>query len=45
MSHEKWAGANQYARWFLGDKGLGIQQEMSVWVSSPKYEKWGSWEK
>ena len=30
------AGANQPVHWFLGGKGLGIQQGMSVWVGSPK---------
>ena len=30
------AGANQPAHWFLGGKGLGIQQGMSVWVGLPK---------
>jgi hypothetical protein len=29
-------GMNQPVHWFLGGKGLGIQQEMSVWVGSPK---------
>ena len=31
-----WAGANQPVHWFLGDKGVGIQQGTSVWVDSPK---------
>ena len=30
------AGANQPVHWFLGGKGLGIQQGTSVWVGSPK---------
>ena len=30
------AEANQPVHWFLGGKGLGIQQETSVWVASPK---------
>ena len=30
------AGANQHVHWFLGGKGLGIQQGTSVWVGSPK---------
>ena len=30
------AGANQRVHWFIGGKGLGIQQGMSVWVGSPK---------
>ena len=30
------AGANQPVHWCLGGKGLGIQQETSVWVGSPK---------
>ena len=30
------AGANQFVQWFLGGKGLGIQQGTSVWVGSPK---------
>jgi hypothetical protein len=29
-------GANQHVDWFLGGKGLGIQQGTSVWVSSLK---------
>ena len=32
----KMVGANQPVHWFLGGKGLGIQQGMSVWVGSPK---------
>jgi hypothetical protein len=31
------AGANQPVHWFLGGKGLGIQQGTSVWVGSPKF--------
>ena len=30
------AGAKQPVHWFLGGKGLGIQQGTSVWVGSPK---------
>ena len=30
------ARMNQPAYWFLGDKGLGIQQGTVVWVGSPK---------
>ena len=31
------AGANQpVVHWFLGGKGLGIQQGTNVWVGSPK---------
>ena len=30
------ARANQPVHWFLGGKGVGIQQDTSVWVSSPK---------
>ena len=30
------AGVNQPIHWFLGGKGLGIQQGTSVWVGSPK---------
>jgi hypothetical protein len=30
------AGANQPVHWFLGDKGVGIQQGTSVWVDLPK---------
>ena len=30
------AGAKQPVHWFLGVKGLGIQQVTSVWVDSPK---------
>jgi hypothetical protein len=30
------AGAKEYVHWFLGGKGLGIQQGTSVWVGSPK---------
>ena len=33
---EQWVGAKQHVHWFLGGKGLGIQQETSVWVGSPK---------
>ena len=29
-------GVNQLVHWFLGGKGLGIQQGMSVQVGSPK---------
>ena len=29
-------GTNQPVHWFLGGKGLGIQQGTSVWVGSPK---------
>ena len=29
-------GAKQLVHWFLGGKGLGIQQGTSVWVGSPK---------
>jgi hypothetical protein len=29
-------GTIQPIQWFLGGKGLGIQQGMSVWVRSPK---------
>ena len=29
------AGTNQPVHWFLGGKGLGIQQGTSVWVGSP----------
>ena len=29
-------GVNQPVHWFLGGKGLGIQQGTSVWVGSPK---------
>ena len=28
-------GAKQLVQWALGGKGLGIQQETSVWVGSP----------
>ena len=31
-----WAGAKQPVHWFLGGKGLGIQQGTSVWVGLPK---------
>ena len=31
------AGAKQPIHSFLGGKGLGIQQGMSVWVRSPTY--------
>ena len=31
-----WSGANQPIHWFLGGKGLGIQQRTDVWVGSPK---------
>ena len=30
------AGAKQLVHWFLGGKGLGIQQGTSAWVGSPK---------
>src|ERR1700738_5325503 len=30
------AGVNQPVHWFLGGKGLGIQQGTSVWVGWPK---------
>ena len=30
------AGANQPVHWFLGDKGLSIQQGTIVWVVSSK---------
>jgi hypothetical protein len=30
------AGANQPIHWFLGGKGLDIQQGTSIWVGSPK---------
>ena len=33
-------GANQPIHSFLGGKGLGIQQGTSVWVDSPKTEKY-----
>ena len=36
----EWVGANQPVHWFLGDKGLGIQQGRSVWVGSPKSYEW-----
>ena len=29
-------GTKQVVHWFLGGKGLGIQQRTSVWVGSPK---------
>ena len=29
-------GAKELVHWFLGGKGLGIQQGTSVWVSLPK---------
>ena len=29
-------GAKQPVHWFLGEKGLDIQQEMSVWVGLPE---------
>ena len=29
-------GPNQPAHWFLGSKGLGIQQGTSAWIGSPK---------
>ena len=31
-------GAKQPVHWFLGGKGLGIQQGTSVWVGLPKSE-------
>ena len=31
------ARAKQPVHWFLGGKGLGIQQGTSAWVGSPKY--------
>ena len=37
----KLAGANQPIHWFLGDKGLSIQQGTIVWVGSPKSLKLG----
>ena len=30
------AGVKQPVHWFLGGKGLGIQQVTSVWVGPPK---------
>ena len=33
----------QLVRRFLGSKDLDIQQKMSVWVGSPKSEKWANW--
>ena len=30
------ASAKQPVPWFIGGKGLGIQQGMNVWVGSPK---------
>ena len=38
-SEKERAGVNQPVHWFLGDKGLGVQQGSSVWVSSPKSER------
>ena len=32
-------GTNQLIHLFLGGKGLGIQQGMSVWVGLPKFAK------
>ena len=32
-------GANQPVHWFLGGKGLGIQQGMSVWVVLSKSQE------
>ena len=29
-------GANRHVHWFIGGKGLGIQQGRSEWVGSPK---------
>ena len=40
----RWVGANQPVPWFLGGKGLSIQQGTSVWVGSPKSVRW-SYEK
>ena len=34
--HNQSIGVNQPVHWFLGGKGLGIQQGMSVWVGLPK---------
>ena len=31
------AGAKQLVHLFIGGKGLGIQQWMSVWVGSPDF--------
>ena len=36
MASGFWVGVNQPVLWFLGGKGLGIQQGTSVWVDSPK---------
>ena len=33
---DPWAGAKQPVHWFLGGKGLGLQQGTSVWVDSSK---------
>ena len=33
------AKAKRLVHWFLGGKGLGIQQGMSVWVGSPKSQE------
>ena len=35
-----WARAKQLTHWFLGGKGLGIQQGTSVWVGSTKSYNW-----
>ena len=35
-----WARVNQPVHWFLGGKGLGIQQATSVWIGSPKSFMW-----
>jgi hypothetical protein len=42
--HHMWriAGANQHVHWFLGGKGLGIQQRTSVWDGLPKFVAHGS---
>ena len=38
-----WAGANQLVHRFLVGKGLGIQQETSVCVGSPKFAPVEHW--
>ena len=34
LTHLPRVGVNQPVRWFLGGKGLGIEQGTSAWVSS-----------
>ena len=36
VTNSQSAVVKQPVHWFLGDKGLGIQQGTSVWVGSPK---------